>query len=204
MPSLDRAARELLAADPVPRGGPELVRYMGGRDAAVRTLTGLSGPPRASTYPETARGAQRLDQDRRRWRAAQRRVQRWDRGDRAAPALSPTDRRRAQAGDRERKRRDLRRRGFYARIRAKWKVSSPGKAQDDRERTIPSGGPGQHIPGEVLDGDGDDDGETLGARVLAAFLDESGMPEDFQDESEVIGVKFWPRGTPEPPPVGDV
>lgn len=187
------------SAAPVPADGRSLVRYMGGRERAVRVLTGMEHRPRRTEYPGTARGAQRHADALRQWRTAQTRVRRWDteqRGAKAAPKLTPTERRRAQAVDRERRARHLRRVGLAMRIHGRLVWGSPGGDDDDRVRTIPLMGPGEPIAaGPVMDAMRDGGPEAALQAALDAFMDQTDLHAELDTDG---AVRLWPADENEP------
>lgn len=184
MASERRALQQLTAAAPVPRYGRDLVEYAGGRQAAVRALSGMDGPPgRRSNYASDAAYADA----RRTWRNASRQVQRatageghQQRGQVKGVQLTPGERRRLQGANRERRRAAVRRQGIRATLTALIVIASPGKGgRDSRRRTITNGGAGILIGdgAEILDALRDGDDDAAAELLVQGFLDAAGMPE---------------------------
>lgn len=199
MASNARAFRALSSADPVPASGRDFVRYAGGRTAAVRALSGMAGTPRRADY----RTDDAYAEARRHWRSASRRVQRWDtetgaeRRERAK--LTPTEKRRAQKVNRDRKRDAVRRNGIRVRIQGLVAVPSAGKrGEPARDRVLPvEGSPAVELDlgDELLDTMREYGYEAALEHVMESFFDEYGMPYAQVDNAR---VKVWPAGEREP------
>lgn len=191
---------------PLPGSGPALVRELGGKDATVQALSGLTHAPRRGDYGD----AEAFRADQLRWRAARRRVQRWttqagaqQRG-RARLSLTPAETGRVQQMRADRRESAAVRHGARMRIHARIRIDSPtpGHRADVRTRWMPASGPGVYIrPAEmdrVLAAREGPDGEAGAAvELLNAFALAYGI-NVAMDVEEVLALKLWPDGTPEP------
>lgn len=199
MSSLAAALRHSLTAPLPPRTPAGLVDYIGGRPAAARVLVGL--PPDG---PLPRRGTS----ERRRYDAASRRVQRWTTtaGERRKPPAD--DLRRLRNRARGRASADLLRRleavGARARLFAVVDVPSPkpGAKPDRRERELPAGGPGQYLTPDAVRGFVAPfrarQYELAAMVFLAAFADAYGFLELMDSLGDVVWLRVWPDGEPEP------
>jgi hypothetical protein len=197
---LTSAFTEALTGDatPPPQTGPELVDYAGGAPQLARLDVGL---PSTGALPKKANDPVR----RRQYDNALRRYQRWaapagkERTKNPPPGKFDDLRRRLIIRRKDPLIPDSRRRGARVRIRAVVVVGTPPK-MDRRERLLPSGGAGQlldagtvrRITDTFLDGEADNAAEDF----LAAFLDAYGFDE--AELENIIWIKIWPDGTPEP------
>lgn len=198
----DRALRALTRADPVPHEGPAIVRYMGGTGQATRVLSGLDGPPPPAlrrTDPE------RYAEQSRRWRSANRQAQRWAKGQTHKDPqqyLTPAQRRRAQAGNRERKRTAARVAGIRAQVLdTRVVIPSSGRGRTDtRTRSIlhdPAGQLGVLVNDpDILQAVLDGDTEAAAELLHAGFVDAAGMPEE--TELHAASWVLWVDGEPTP------
>lgn len=204
MASLGSQLGRSLEAPPVPSSKSDLVDYAGGRRELVELLTGQDGPPRRTSYAAGARGDSRYANDRREWRNAQRRVERWTTaaGERrgATPAkLTPAQKRAIRRDANERHRAELKRRGLRARLTATVRVS-----KDRRTRTMPARGtPGVLLDGEtvaeILDEIAEEGRAAAADDFLGAFFDAYGIGEEVEvDEEEETTLKVWVNGEREP------
>lgn len=205
MASLASQLGRALAAPPVPSGKRDLVDYAGGRRAMAEYLSGMDGPPKRSNYPDTAAGRARLSDDRRQWRSASRRVQRWttEAGERRGtePARLTTAQKRAIRRDANARHRELlKARGLRARLYATVSVS-----KDRRVRVMPAPGtPGvlldRDATTEILDELADEGREAAADDFLEAFFDSYGIdPEVVElDEDAEVMLKVWVNGEKEP------
>jgi hypothetical protein len=188
--------RTLRDPGPVPTDPGALVEYAGGQRALTQALSGLDHSPRSAEYPTAARGRERLSEDRRRWRTAQRRVQRLDtRQSVARIDLAP--RRRIIAQARARKVATGETRGVRMRVLLVVSVASVGKPADVRRRWCPAeASPGELIPGyvvaEVLENVADQD---LGGELLSYFL--HSYFGELDPDVQVGDWRIWIDGTPE-------
>lgn len=185
-----------LNAGPVPADGRRLVEYAGGRRALTEQLSGLPGPPRRGDY----RDPERYETDARRWRSSSQAALRYSKGARS-PKIAPAQKSRVRRAANAAKRATIQRRGLRTRLYARVRVDSPGKrGGDERDRQMPSGGPGVYIgPSEVtevLDDLGNQEIGDATEEFAAAFLASYGFPD-----AEIVSVtrlKVWPEGTAEP------
>jgi hypothetical protein len=85
-------------------------------------------------------------------------------------------------------------------------VPAKGGTADNRMRLMPAAGPGVYLNpeqiGEVLNLlTEEDDCEGAGEALLEHFAAEYGFLELIEalEENDVVGLKLWPDGDPEPP-----
>jgi hypothetical protein len=191
------ALRRAAASDPVPASGAAFVRYVGGREAATRALSGLDHRPQRGEYATPEAHADAL----RGWRSAQRSVQRWTAGEGKerrggrTDRLAPAARRRAQTANRTAKRTAIRQRGLRATVTALIVINSPGKGgRDARRRTISNGGQGVPVDADVaeaiLDALAEGDDDTARELLADGFLDGASLPP----YTELSGASWavWP------------
>jgi hypothetical protein len=194
-----------LNAGPVPTNARKFVEYAGGKRAAVEQLTGLDGPPRRADY---GRRDAAFREDRLRWLAAQRRVERWTtegrerRGGTRDVDLTRAQKTRARRDANRRRREEIARRGLRARMHVKTRVDTPGKRADVRTRWIPAlGAPATYIDPdttrEILE-KLSDDRDAAGEDFLDALWLSYDVDPDLIEVEEVLELKVWPEGEPEP------
>lgn len=208
----DRIGGALFEPGPVPSGGA-LVGYAGGRRALTEALSGMDGPPRPGDF-----GGRDTDDFRaanNRWRSASRRAQRADEAGapgkqrRRTPAerLTPAQRGRLEERAAAAKVEEISSRGMRARMKVRMSVDTPNARGRGavRTRVMPSGGPGVLIDAattrEILE-DARERGDEVAADLFrpAFFIAYGGGLEDLPLEIEdVIWLKVWPNGEPEPP-----
>lgn len=191
----------LTSADPVPSSVAGLVAYTGSREAAVRALTGLAGPPQRGDY-KGRDAAERYKAASTTWRSASRRVQRHTtdagekRGTAAKPRpvnLSTAQRRRAQAVNRQRKVAATRNRGVRANVTAVIRANSPSDRRT-KQRTINGGDAGVLIRAGYIDralaARAAGDLEAAERHLTRGFLAGAGMPST----TTVTGASWelWP------------
>lgn len=175
----------------------ELVESAGSRPALARELVGL---PAAGKLP--ARGTP----ERTAYAAALRRVQRWTTSgaQRRRPAVSTL---RALTRSREERRlAQLARRGARVRLRAKVKVDTPtarrGKIERERQRTMPSGGPGTYLDADEMGTIAAfweaGDHATAAGLLFDAFAEAYGFPDLTIVPGGVEAWDIWPDGEAEP------
>lgn len=191
---------------PPPRDGPAFVRWAGGRRQVAELLSGMSGPPRKADYADDGS----YQAARTRWRTASRRAQRMDdegkpgKQRRGAPRLTPVARERVDELERDRRFARFVLNGARVRLTVTVRINTPDPRKPDETRTreIPSGGPGELVPAEevadvlgLLESRDPSDAElALVDYVLVEYFGE-GIDAEVED---VISVKVWPDGDPEP------
>lgn len=187
---------------PIPRTGRGVIRELGGGQATVRALSGLDHSPRRAEYAD----AREFEAARRRWRTAQRNVQRWAKG--RTPSLRGDQRGRIELGMRHRRWSTMERRGGRGRVLLVIEDKPyPGKRQRARTRTrvMPAAQTaGQFVDADTMgavlilaeQGEADMAAWTFIEALLAAYLDRD--PDDLPDFHDVQWLKIWPEGTDEP------
>lgn len=186
---------------PVPSTGPGLVRYVGSQREVVQALTGMTRAPRRGDYTSPAE----FEAQRRRWRTAQRRVQRWGaaegrqrRGLTKLAPLPPAVKRRLRREARVRQRREALRGGVRVRMLATVTVpSAGGRADDTRTRWMPAPpGPGVYLAGSTVAALLELPEPRRSVEFEETFLDEYGFDDGIILTVEAL--KVWPDAQAEP------
>jgi hypothetical protein len=190
--------------DELPNTPDELLNYSEkSRAQLAREIEGL---------PPSGRLPRKGTDERRRYDTLSRRLQRWT----TTRGAQRRSFREARSGWRETRRAffrrrfpswaRMRRRGARMRLEARVKIPSPGKGgMDDRVRLMPAGGPGTFISADeisevlrlLVD---EDDCDAASEALLESFAESYGFLELVEglEDNEVIGLKLWADGDPEP------